>query len=209
MNAHPPSPVPVFLVDDHPMVRQGLALVLEQGGFAICGEGDSPAAALSHPGFAAAKIVIIDLSLGGENGADLIPALWRRGVHIVVYSMHEDAAVVRRVLAAGAAGYVTKREAAHSLVEAIKTVLDGRTYISPRAAEALARATAEPGLSDQQRQLYALLGQGFDTEEIAARLQVSPRTVETYCTRMMEKMSVTGMKELRRRAIADHQKQPF
>jgi DNA-binding NarL/FixJ family response regulator len=201
-----PRRVSVFLVDDHPLVRQGLAVMLEQAGFAVGGEAESIEATLAHPGLAASQVAILDLSLDRANGMDLIPVLSQRGIRVVVYSMHEDAAVVRSALAAGAKGYITKREAAQSLVAAIRTVLDGGDYVSPRAASGLAQRVTDPDLSRQQEQLYDLLGQGCDAQEIADRLHVSPRTVETYCTRLMDKMGLAGMKELRRRAIADRQR---
>jgi len=198
--------VAVFLVDDHPLVRQGLTLILEQAGFTVAGEADSVEGTRTHPGLAAAQVAILDLSLDQANGMDLLPDLCQRGVRVVVYSMHEDAAIVRRALAAGAKGYITKREAAQSLVPAIYAVLDGGDYISPRAATELEQHRSDPDLSRQQEQLYDLLGQGCDTHEIAARLHVSPRTVETYCTRLMDKLGLTGMKELRQHAIADRQR---
>lgn len=198
--------VAVFLVDDHPLVRQGLALILEQAGFTIAGEADSVEGTRAHPGLAAAQVAILDLSLDQANGMDLLPDLCQRGVRVVVYSMHEDAAIVRRALAAGAKGYITKREAAQALVPAIRAVLDGGEYVSPRAAAELAQHRGDPDLSRQQEQLYDLLGQGCDTHEIAARLHVSPRTVETYCTRLMDKLGLAGMKELRQHAIADRQR---
>lgn len=206
MKSDSPQRVSVFLVDDHPLVRQGLAVMLEQAGFAVAGEAENIKATLAHAGLAAAQVAILDLSLDRANGLDLIPVLSQRGIRVVVYSMHEDAAVVRGALAAGAKGYITKREAAQSLVAAIRAVLDDGDYVSPRAASGLAQRVTDPDLSRQQEQLYDLLGQGCDAQEIAARLHVSPRTVETYCTRLMDKMGLAGMKDLRRHAIADRQR---
>ncbi len=131
------NPITVFLVDDHPLIRQGLTLVLEQGGCTVGGEADGIRAALDHPGLSSAQVVLLDILLEQASGMDLIPELCRRGLRVVVYSMHEDPAVVRRALAAGAMGYVTKREAAQSLIEGIGAVVAGGRYISPRAADAL------------------------------------------------------------------------
>lgn len=111
--------------------------MLLQGGFEVAGESDSYNGTLDHPGLSSVQIVVLDITLGQASGVDLIPALCRRDIRVVVYSMHEDPAVVRRALAAGAAGYVTKRETAQSLTEAIRTVAAGGSYISPRAAAAL------------------------------------------------------------------------
>lgn len=205
MSVYPLKSPAVFLLDDHPLVRQGLEVMLQQSGFTVSGEADRVQATLEHPALASTEVVVLDLTLEEESGADLIPELLHRGIRVVVYSMHEDPAVVRRALAAGAAGYVTKREAAHSLPDAIRAVMAGASYVSARAAAALAKHPAGPDLSPQQQELYDLLGQGFDAADIALRLQVSPRTVETYCARLMDKLGVNGMKELRRHAIADRQ----
>ena len=205
MKPSPSSHIPVFLVDDHPLVLQGLTAMLEQEGFAVSGEADTPQAALMHPGLAEARVVLLDLTLERANGLDLIPLLCQRDLRVVVYSMHEDGGIVRRALQSGAHGYVTKRETAQSLPQAIRAVANGGSYISPRASGQLEQHAAAPDLSQQQQRLFDLLGQGFDADEIAATLQVGPRTVETYCTRLMDKLGVSGMKELRRRANADRQ----
>lgn len=131
------SGITVFLVDDHPLVRQGLTVMLEQGGFAVDGEADSIESTLDHPGLEYVQVVVLDLTLDQASGMDLIPALCRRGIRVVVYSIHEEPAVVQRALAAGASAYVTKRETAQSLAEAVRTAAAGGSYISPRAAAAL------------------------------------------------------------------------
>ncbi|HOX01835.1 MAG TPA: response regulator transcription factor [Candidatus Paceibacterota bacterium] len=204
------KPVRLFLVDDHAMVRAGLVTVLKQSGFGICGQAGSLQEALAHPGLNSADLVLVDLSLGAKSGLELIKNLQERRLRSLVYSMHEDSNVVRKAFAAGAAGYVTKREAASCLVEAVHSVLAGNRYVSPRAgiglvARGSADAEAHPSgeLSEQQQRLYELLGEGFSGEEIAEVLHVSPRTVESYAARMMEKLNVAGMKELRRAAIAE------
>ena len=209
MAGEPRSASRVFLVDDHPLVRQGLATVLAQAGLSVCGEANNGAETLGHPLLASADLAIVDLALGGEDGQKLIAALRTRGVRVLVYTMHEEPSRVTGALAAGAGGYVTKREVAQYLVEAVREVLAGKLYVSPRAAAGLAKRVASGGLDDlslseQQRHVYRLLGEGSSAGEIAAELHVSPRTVESYCARMIEKFGLTGMKELRRQAIADH-----
>ena len=199
----------IFLVDDHVMVRQGLATVLAQAGFAICGQAGDLRGALGHPELPSAHLAVVDLSMGEDSGVELIQALCARRLPSLVYSMHEDSNVVRNAFAAGAMGYVTKREVASCLIEAVRCILAGRQYVSPRAGVGLIPRAMEPSgpesipeLSEQQQRMYELLGEGLGTDEIAQRLRVSPRTVETYGARMIEKMNVSGMKELRRRAIA-------
>ena len=204
-NGLPHQPTSVFLVEDHPLIRLALRVVLEKRDslVVVCGEADCIQSTLDHPAIDHAQIAVVDITLNKENGADLVPLLVARGIRVLVYSMHEDAAMVRLVMAAGASAYVTKRDSAECLMEAIHAVRAGITFISPRAAAALAEHAADPDLSHQQHLLYDLLGQGYDAPQIAARLKVSPRTVETYCSRLMDKFGVNGMKELRRRAIAD------
>lgn len=209
MNRPARKDIAVFLVDDHPMVREGLALMLERRGFTVCGDAESAQAALDHPGLAAASVVVLDISLEQTSGLDVLPLLCQRGKRVVVYSMHEDPVIVKRALAAGATGYVTKREAAPSLADAVAAAGAGQTLVSPRATAALAPPPPGPGLSRQQQQVYDLLGQGWDTDAIASRLELSPRTVEGYCARLVDKLGVDGMKELRRRAIADWQRHPL
>jgi len=148
-NGSPKQPyITVFLVDDHPLVRQGLALMLEQAGFAAGGEADSNNSALDHTGLRAAQVVVLDITLGQASGLDLIPELRRMDLEVVIYSINEDPAFVGRALAAGAAGYVTKRETAQSLVEAVRTVAAGGRYVSPRAAAALPSHISEWGVPD-------------------------------------------------------------
>ena len=209
MFASPSPGFQIFLVDDHVMVRQGLATVLVQAGFAICGQAGDLCGALGHLELPSADLAVVDLSMGEDSGVELIQALCVRRLPALVYSMHEDSNVVRSAFAAGAMGYVTKREVASCLIEAVRCILAGRQYISPRAGLGLVSQSlgptapeSTPEFSEQQQRMYELLGEGLGTDEIAQRLRVSPRTVETYGARMIEKMNVSGMKELRRRAIA-------
>ena len=205
----------LFLVDDHAMVREGLVAVLQQAGFSVCGQAGSLAETLSHPQLPAAHLAVVDIALGEDNGVDLVRRLHVRGLPALVYSMHEDSNVVRKAFAAGAVGYVTKREVASCLVEAVRSVLAGKRYVSPRAGAGLvegdlAQVGTDPTeeFSEQQRRLYELLGEGLSAEDIAAAMRVSPRTVESYAARMIEKLDISGMKDLRRRAIADRWRQP-
>jgi len=198
-----PATPQLFLVDDHPLVRAGLAHLLQASGFTVSGEAGTASETLSHPALAMNPLVIVDLSLGDESGVDLIKRLRLRGLSVLVYSMHEGAHMIRNALDAGAGGYVTKREAAHSLAEAIRAVGAGSRYLSPRAAAAVQESTPLDGLSGQQRQLYRLLGQGCTNEEIARQLNISMRTLESYYVRVIDKLGAQGVKELRQQAIRD------
>lgn len=200
--------VRIFLIDDHPAVRQGLKLLLLQEGYDVCGGAAGGGEAFQQKGLYDAELVLLDLSLGEENGLGLIPALRERGVAVLVYSMHEDAETIEKSFAEGANGYVTKREVSDTLLTAVSDVLAGQRFISPRAAQSLAnKALAEPAaprvplLSQRERQILALLGKGDSTADIADLFDISVRTVETYCVRIIDKLHLSGMKALRRYAI--------
>lgn len=197
------APPRIFLVDDHPLVRAALAQLLAGAGFQPDGQAGGSAETLAHPALAASQLVVVDLALGEESGIELIKKLRARGLAVLVYSMHEGSTVIRRALDAGAGGYVTKREAAESLAAAIRAVLAGSRYLSPRAEAALRELTPLDGLSGQQQQIYRLLGQGASNEDIARQLGISVRTLESYCVRIMDKLGLQGVKEMRRRAIRD------
>jgi DNA-binding NarL/FixJ family response regulator len=198
----------VLLVDDHPAVRQGLALLLAREDITVCAEAEDCAHALLSADQATPHVALVDLSLGPESGLDLIGDLEARGIPVLVYSMHEDGEHVQHALAAGARGYVTKREMHRVLTDAIREVAAGREYLGPRAAASLAAQLARAGRraalrepSGREREVYRLLGEGVTTSEIATAMNVSIRTVESYCARLMEKLGVDGMKPLRRDAI--------
>ena len=200
----------VFLIDDHPAVRQGLALLLSQAGHQVCGEAGNHAEVRSFLASGGAEIAILDLHLGPETGFELIGELSRHGIPVLVYSMFEDMPTIRKVLDCGAMGYVCKREVAGELIRAVEKILLRRSHVSPVAAAALAAAGSdfpefrEQELSDRERQILELLGQGYGNHQIAERLDLSVRTVESYCTRAIDKLGLEGMKALRRYAAQNH-----
>jgi DNA-binding NarL/FixJ family response regulator len=204
----------VYLVDDHPLVREWLAnLIARQADLLVCGEAEGAAAALSGIACAHPDIVIVDISLEGRSGLDLIREL--RRVHpdlpILVLSMHAEELYAARCLRAGARGYVMKREATKQVVLAIRGVLKGRVYVSQRmegalAVELVTHPTAEqesnvPQLSDRELEVFVRLGEGLDSRRIADGLQISIKTVQTYVTRIREKLDVTTASEVMREAI--------
>jgi two-component system invasion response regulator UvrY len=172
-------------------------------------EAGNRAEALASAADRGIDAALVDLSLGADDGADVVRELRRLEVPVLVYSMHEDAAHVRSAFEAGAGGYVTKREAYQVLVSAIGDVAAGRRFVSPRAAEALVDLVTHPvaadpadDLSEQERQVYHLMGRGEGTVEIAAALRIGSRTVESYYARVQAKLGLDGMRALRRHAIA-------
>jgi DNA-binding NarL/FixJ family response regulator len=204
----------VLLVDDHPAVRQGLALLLAGEGIVVCAEAGRRSEALAGLDKHRADVAIVDLSLEGEDGVALIADLHRLRMPVLVYSMHNDPRRVGAAFAAGASGYVTKREIHGVLVQAIREVAAGRRFVSACAAAALADGVASAAasqavdkLSPHERQVYELLGQGADTFDIAAALHISNHTVESYYSRMLVKLDLQGMHDLRRHAISHFQRQ--
>lgn len=202
------SPASIFLIDDHPAVREGLALLLAQDSHIICGEAGNCAEARARLSDCQADVVLLDLHLGKESGMDLIGELRQSGIRVLVYSMYEDAGMIRQVFANGANGYVCKREVSGELVSAVRAVLQGERHVSPVAAQSLVdtminleSSPHEPVLSEREQQIIILLGQGCTNHDIADELKLSVRTVETYCARAIEKLSLDGMKGLRRFAI--------
>jgi DNA-binding NarL/FixJ family response regulator len=202
----------VLLVDDHPAVCEGLALLLAPEGIVVCAEASRRAEALMHWEKRRPDVAIVDLSLDGEDGLAVIADLHRRGMPVLVYSMHSDAHHVGSAIAVGARGYVTKRELHGVLVRGIREVAAGRRFLSPVAAAALAESLTEPSgdgtgkLSGHERRVYELLGGGADTYDIAAALGITNHTVESYYSRILIKLDLAGMHELRRHAIAHLQK---
>ncbi len=198
----------ILLIDDHPAVRQGVKLLLEQEDYLVRGEAGSSAEMLERIVSSQADLALLDISLGEESGLECIAELRRRGIAVLVYSMHEDAATIDKAFAAGANGYVSKREEPEVLLAAVADVLAGNRHISPRSAQSLANrvlsspdAEREMLLSEREKQILFRIGQGESNAEIAAALAIGVRTVETYYTRMIDKLGLDGMKALRRYAI--------
>ena len=209
MSDLPLQGIRVFLVDDHPAVREGLSLLLAHKGVDICGEASCKDEALPLLATAAADIVLVDLSLGDESGITLLETLRKKdqAIKCLVYSMHDDAERIQAALAAGANGYVTKREVAATLLAAIAAILAGERYLSPVVEAALQQAVPDESrlidelLSERERELFRKMGEGFSTADLAQYLDISPRTVETYYVRIMEKLGLVGVKEIRQKAI--------
>ena len=195
----------VFLVDDHPAVRQGLTLLFSQSGHSICGEAESIAESLKKLDQVVPDIALVDISLDQESGFDLLEELKQRNLKTIVYSMHSDAASIEKAFKLGANGYVTKRDATTALLEAIEAVLSGQRHVSSKAAQSLATRLIgstgqqqEQQLSDRELEIIEQMRRGCSTADIAQELIISPRTVESYYARIIEKLKLDGMKSLRR-----------
>jgi DNA-binding NarL/FixJ family response regulator len=206
----------IFLVDDHPLVREWLTnLIHQQPDLAVCGETESAPAALSSIATAQADLVIVDINLKNSSGIELIKDLKKLHpeVPVLVLSMHDESLYAERVFRAGARGYVHKRESAHKMIEAIRRVLEGKMYVSEKTAEILAgqsvkgRAANKPTvelLSDRELEVFDKLGQGIGTRQIAEDFHVSVKTIQAYCARIKEKLNLNSATELLREAVRWH-----
>jgi len=204
----------VFLVDDHPLVREWLInLINQQPDLVVCGEAESGPQALQGISARKPDVAIVDISLKDSSGIELIKDLkcLRPGLSVLVLSMHEESHYAERALRAGAKGYIMKRESTRKVIAAIRQVLEGKLYVSEDLASAMAaqfvqgktlsaQSPAEV-LSDRELEVFELLGQGRGTRLIAERLRVSVKTVQAYCARIKEKLNLASATELLREAV--------
>jgi DNA-binding NarL/FixJ family response regulator len=204
----------VFIVDDHPLVREGLGnLINGQDDLVACGEANDSAETINGISKTRPDVALIDISLKNESGLELVKALVSQFPHValIVLSMHDEALYAERALQAGARGYVMKRETSKSVLASIRRVLAGGVYVSERLVNKMALKLASSQdsaskspverLSDRELEIFRLLGQGRTTSQIAADLNLSLKTVQAYCARAKEKFGVTSLTELLRAAI--------
>lgn len=199
------TPARILLLDDHPAVRQGIGILLESRGYAVGGEAATRDAALALLADAAFDLAIVDLSLESGSGLDLLADLAAGAVPALVYSMHEDPQTVALALRQGARGYVTKRDEPGDLLCGVAAVLRGERFLAPRAARVLDAgngSNGEAALSERERQVLEMTGEGQSNAEIAFALGIGPRTVETYHARIAEKLGLSGVRDLRKYAIS-------
>jgi DNA-binding NarL/FixJ family response regulator len=204
----------VFIVDDHPLVREGLTnLINRQSDLVVCGEAKDSAEAIDGMTKERPDVAIIDISLANESGLELIKQLVKQfpQVALIVLSMHDEALYAERALRAGARGYVMKHETSKNVLASIRHVIGGDTYVSERIVNRMAlRLTSArrpvasspvERLSDRELEIFQLLGQGRTPSEIARDLNLSLKTVQAYCARAKEKFGVTSLTQLLRAAI--------
>jgi len=203
----------IFLVDDHPLVREWLTnLINQQPDLAVCGEAEDAAHALQAIAKLRPDVAIVDLSLKSASGLELIKDLKLRQpqVIVLVLSMHDESLYAERALRAGARGYIMKRETAKKVIGAIRQVIAGELCVSEKFAAVMARKFLEGGpvsgspialLSDRELEVFQLLGQGYDTRRIAAALSVNFKTVQSYCARIKDKLRLNNATALLREAI--------
>lgn len=200
----------IVIVEDHPPVREALALLIgQQSDLEVCGEAGDTDEALRIIADVLPDVAIIDISLKTGNGIDLIKRIKNRNdrVRILVWSMHNDWHYAERALRAGALGYVSKDQATDKIIKAIRRVLEGKTWLSEEMAERILQRTIGVGsqgaprspldiLADRELEVFLLIGQGVKTADIAERLHLSVKTVETYRDRIRQKLGMSNGTEL-------------
>ncbi len=191
----------ILLVDDHPVLLEGLRLLLKhQDGLLICGQARSSQEALTLAKSEKPDLVILDFSLGGEPAVGLIRELKEAvpGVRVLMYSMHDISAYADRVSRAGGDGYVMKEEPAENLLTAIREVLAGRAWFPGRKGEALEGGlkTKVPSLSNRELQVFESLGRGLGVKDVALKLGLSAKTVETHCASIKRKLGLQNAHHL-------------
>jgi len=203
----------VLIVDDHPIVRHGLGeLIARQPDLQMCGEAADASEALRQVEAGRPDAAILDISLDGDNGLDLIGqirALYPE-VKILVSSMHDEKTFAGRALRAGALGYINKRESIRKVIDAVRQVLRGEIYLSPRMSKQLLHRAAvgesldhDPveTLSNRELEVFGMIGQGMNTQQVAGRLGISPRTVETHRKNIKTKLNLPNSAQLSRTAF--------
>ena len=206
--------VGVMIIDDHPAVREGLALrISQQADMHVCGETCSGAEALQLLERTEVDVAVVDIRLGRENGLELIPRLLQRDpqVRVLAWSMHSDALYALRALEAGALGYIGNQQATSRIVEAIRQVARGKIYVVEEVAQRLLeREIGRPGhaalsplesLSPRELEVFRLVGGGLTSADIGSQLGLSTHTVDTFKHRIKRKLGLRSGNELNRVAI--------
>lgn len=209
------SPSRIFIVDDHPLFREGLCqLINREPGLSVCGEAADAAEAIRMVNETKPDLVIVDISLGSSNGIDLIKTLKANDAELplLVVSMHDESLYTERALRAGAMGYVMKHEPPKTVKTAIHRVLAGEMYLSERMATTLVaklmRNDSEPDdaspvsqLSGRELEVFRLLGRGKGTRQIAEDLKLTIPTINSFRARIKEKLNIKSSSELVLQAI--------
>jgi len=204
----------VFVVDDHPVLRQGLALLINrEPDLTVCGEAEEAQAAMRAIALKQPDLLIADISLNGPDGLDLLKDL--RALYpdlpVLILSMHDESIYAERALRARANGYIMKQEATDRVLVAVRRILSGDIYLSDRMANKLLHQYIIGGsadmksrlsaLSDRELEVFRLIGEGRSTRQIAEKLHLSIKTVETYQAHIKDKLSLRSGRELVQHAI--------
>ena len=204
----------VFVIDDHPIVREGLTqLINRESDLSVCGVAEDAYGAVKSMEVLKPDIAVADISLKGTDGIELIKNLKTRipGLPVLVLSIHDETLYAPRALRAGAKGYIMKQEATENVLVAVRRVLSGQVYLSDRMANKMLQQFIGSGqtslklpidtLSDRELEVFRLIGQGHGTRRIAGELHLSVKTVESHREHIKEKMILSDASELVQHAI--------
>lgn len=204
----------VMIVDDHPLVREGVVgLLSAQADLEVCGEASRVAEAIELASAKKPDVAIIDLTLKDGNGIALIKALKEQypELKMLVLSMHDETLFAERALRAGAVGYISKDKVSRTIVQAVRAVLAGKIYLSQRMTQHMMQRMVGGGatsaqspierLTDREIEIFQLIGQGWTTRRIATALELSPKTVETHREHIKEKLELNNTVELTTHAV--------
>ena len=204
----------IVLVDDHPLVREWLSsLINQEEDLRVSGSAENSAQALALINRQPPDLAVVDITLGEDSGIDLIREIKKLhpGVKVIVLSMHSESLYAERALKAGAGGYVIKKETTSRIIDAIRLVLAGKTYLSKGFSTVTPGPAAQEGndsseepvkrLSDRELEVFQLLGKGFETRKIGEVLHISMNTVQVYCARIKEKLKLNTATDLLHKAI--------
>lgn len=208
------NPIRILIVDDHPLMRQGVAqLINHEKDLLVCGEADEANKALDAIANSKCDIAIIDISLKGSSGIELLKNIKVRypKLPVLILSMHDESVYAQRALRAGAAGYIMKQEGTEKVIVAIRKVLNGEVYLSEKlGAKMLNQLVGGRGaltgapideLSDRELEVFGLIGQGHGTRPIAEKLHLSVKTIESHRAHIKEKLNLKNATELVHHAI--------
>lgn len=206
----------VLVVDDHPIVREGLTqMINREPDLTVCGNAEDMQRAVQLIDMLKPDILIVDISLNGPDGLDLLKYIRARdpALPVLILSMHDEALYAERALRAGANGYIMKQEATDSVLVALRRILNREVYVSERVANRMLRQfvgggandvahSSVEGLSDRELEVLRLIGSGHTTRQIAEELHLSVKTVESYQAHLKEKLSLKNSRELVQYAVA-------
>ena len=200
----------IYLVDDHAIMRDGLRVVLEAAGHEVVGEAAGPTPALAELGRLLPDVTLLDLRLGERSGLELLEELQKRGLtlRVIVLTMSDQPRHVAEALRMGAQGYLLKGSPSTELLQAVAAVAAGERFLSPQAAEFAATMLTEAGageaaLSHRERQILLMVAQGATSNTIGEALHLSPKSVDTYRSRLMKKLGLTDITSLVKWALRE------
>jgi DNA-binding NarL/FixJ family response regulator len=204
----------VLLVDDHPIVRQGLALLIDrEPDLSVCGEAEGAHAAFHAIETLRPDLVVLDISLSGPDGLDVLKEIRVKteNLPVLILSMHDESIYAERAMRAGANGYIMKQEATERVLVAIRRILQGDVYLSDRLTNTMlqqyvhgaSQAKKSPlvNLTDRELEVFRLIGEGHGTRQIADELHLSVKTIESHQAHIKEKLALRNARELVQHAI--------